>query len=63
MKNMWLNLLCAFSTEYNLSFIPSPEEMPSMVRPQESWADVVRCDPMLVECHVVSDSTHVLRGC
>ena len=55
----WLNLLCRFSTEYNLSFIPSPEEMSIIVRSQESWAGVARYDPTPVEFHVVSDSTLV----
>ena len=55
----WLNLLCRFPAEYNLSFIPSPEEMTIIVRSQESWADVVRYDLTLIEFHVVSDSTLV----
>ena len=55
----WLNLLCWFSAPYDICFVPSPEEISIIVRSQESWADVVRYDPISVQFHVVSDSTLV----
>ena len=57
--DVWLNLICRFQTQHNISFAPSATEVSIMNNSQETLADVVTYDPAQLEYLVVSDSTLV----
>ena len=53
----WLRLLCRFQVQYNICFVPSPEEFSIMIASEALWPDVVQYQTSKVHYLVVADST------
>ena len=53
----WLRLLCRFHVQYNICFVPSPEELSITIASEALWPDVAQYLTTKVHYLVVADST------